>query len=132
MAKYIKHYMVDAVNPTNYVTTTDSPKYLRHPIELEGLNVQMWLTDSDGVQVMLSTVPNSTPISTVEVGSKKGLIELTEEQWTSVQSHYAAASVAYEEAMAAERSGDESTAAAKRTLGGEKMTAANAAVRELP
>ena len=132
MAKYIKHYMVDAINPTSYVTTTDSPKYLRHPIELEGLNVQMWLTDSDGVQVMLSTVSNSTSISTVEVGSKKGLVELTQEQWDSVSSHYAAAQVAYEQAMSAERSGDDSTAAAKRTEGATKMTDANAAVRELP
>ena len=45
-------------------------------------------SDSDGVDVMLAEVPDSTTITTVTVGSKKGVEEITETEFNTVWTPY--------------------------------------------
>ena len=131
MAKYLKHYYVDADAPSTYVTTSTEPKYKRHPIEHAGLDVKVWLSDSDGVDVMLAQVPDSTTITTVTVGSKKGVEEITETEFNTVWTPYNQAMGLYAEANTASMSGDTDTAATKNTAGDAKIAEATTAIRAL-
>ncbi len=91
--------------------TTSNQVEQHHPkADYPGLGVKVWLHDSDGVDVCLSEVPDSTSISTITVGSKNAVIELTETQFNSVKTPLDEASVLRQEASDAERSGDTDTA----------------------
>ena len=87
--------------------------------------------DSDGVDVCLSEVPDSTEISTITVGSKNAVIELTETQFNSVKTPLDEAGVLRHEADEAELSGDTDTAATKNTAAAAKETEAQNALNAL-
>jgi hypothetical protein len=87
--------------------------------------------DSDGVDVCLSEVPDSTAISTIAVGSKNAVIELTETQFNSVKTPLDEESVLRQEARTAEDGGDTDTAATKNTAADAKATEAQNALNAL-
>jgi len=131
--QYIKHYFVDADTGLYCCETSSNPKYKRHPIkEYAGLDVKVWSTDSDGVDVCLSELPDSTDVSTItqECG-KNGVQVLTEEDYNTVWTPYSEASILYSEAMDARESDDEVTATAKEAEAQTKMNEATTAIRAL-
>ena len=87
--------------------------------------------DSDGVDVCLSEVPDSTAISTITVGSKNAVMELTETQFNSVKTPLDEAATLREEARTAEEGGDTDTAATKNTAAAAKETEAQNALNAL-
>ena len=80
---------------------------------------------------MLAQVPDSTTITTVTVGSKKGVEEITETEFNTVWTPYEQAMGLYAEANTAEMAGDSSTAATKNTAGDAKIAEATTAIRAL-
>ena len=131
--QYIKHYYVDDNRNTFCCETSSNPKYKRHPTkEYAGLDVKVWLSDSDGVDVCLAELPDSTTVSTVTHDCGKNSIQvLTEEEYNTVWTPYSAAIALYGEAMEAKNTGDEVTAAAKEAEAQTKMDEATVAIRAL-
>jgi len=130
--QYIKHYYVDADTGSYCCETSSNPKYKRHPInEYAGLAVKVWLTDSDGVDVMLAELPDSTSVSTITNGSKNSVQVLNETQYNTVWTPYSASATLYDEAQTAEEGGDTDTAATKRTAADTKLAEATTAIRAL-
>ena len=128
--KYLKHYWI-AVNGGGWCTT-ENPVEKRHPEgEYEGLDVQVWMHDEDGIDVCLSKVPDSTTIATITEGSKNAVIEITETQFNSVFTPLQECSTARYEAYEAERNGDTDTAATKNALADTKYTEAQTALHAL-
>ena len=131
--QYIKHYFVDADTGLYCCETSSNPKYKRHPTkEYAGLDVKVWSTDSDGVDVCLAELPDSTDVSTItqECG-KNGVQVLTEEDYNTVWTPYSAALALYGEARTAEESGDTDTASTKEAEAQTKMDEATTAIRAL-
>ncbi len=130
--QYIKHYFVDADTGLYCCETSSNPKYKRHPIkEYAGLDVKVWSTDSDGVDVCLAELPDSTNVSTIVNGSKNSIQVLTETEYNSVWTPYSEASTLYDEARTAEESGDTDTISTKKAEAQTKMDEATAAIRAL-
>ena len=129
--QYIKHYYVDADSPSSFCCAGAEPKYKRHPIEYAGLDVKVWLTDSNGVDVMLAQLPDSTAVSDVVNGDHTCIKVLTETQFNSVWTPYSEAGVLSGEAQDAERDGDADTAATKRAAAETKIAEATTAIRAL-
>lgn len=130
--QYIKHYYTDEQTGEYCCETSSNAKYLVHPWRTyAGLAVKVWLTDSDGVDVMLAELPDSTSVSTIANGSKNSVQVLTETEYNTVWTPYSAAATLYAEAQTAEESGDTDTAATKRTAGDTKMAEATTAIRAL-
>ena len=130
--QYIKHYYTDEQTGAYCCETSSNAKYLVHPWRnYAGLDVKVWLTDSDGVDVMLAELPDSTTVADVTVGSKKAVQTLTETEYNTVLTPYSAAATLYAEARTAEDGGDADTAATKRTAGDAKMAEATTAIRAL-
>jgi len=132
MTQYVKHYYVCDETGAACCSAAE-PRYKRHPWkEYAGLDVKVWLSDSDGVDVMLAELPDSTSVTTVTHDCGKNQIQvLTEAEFNSVWTPYSAASTLYGEAQEAERNGDDATAATKRTAGDAKMAEATTAIRAL-
>ena len=129
MAKYLKHYWK---KNGSWLTTPGTYVEQHHPeADYPGLGVKVWMHDSDGVDVCLSEVPDSTTISTINVGSKKAVMELTETQFNSVKTPLDEESVLRQAAMEAEMSGDTDTAATKNTAAAAKATEAQNALNAL-
>jgi len=129
--QYIKHYYVDAQGGS-YCCTTTEPKYKRHPVqEYPGLDVKVWLTDSNGVDVMLAQVPDSTPVADVAHGDHTAVKVLTEAEFNGVWTPYSEAQALYGEASEAEEAGDDDTAATKRAAAETKIAEATTAIRAL-
>ena len=132
--QYIKHYYVDEDNNTFCCKTTSNPKYKRHPWkEYTGLNVKIWLSDSDGVDVCLAELPDETTVSTVaDANSGKNSIQvLTEAEYNTVATPYFEAQTLYGEARQAKDQNDEATASAKESAAATKITEATTAIRAL-
>lgn len=131
--QYIKHYYVDDDHNTFCCEPTSNPKYKRHPWkEYSGLDVKVWSTDSDGVDVMLATLPDSTPVSTVVSDCGKNSIQvLTEAEYNTVWTPYSQALALFGEAMEARNSEDEATATAKEAEAQVKLDEATTAIRAL-
>ena len=131
--QYIKHYYVDDNRNTFCCETSSNPKYKRHPTkEYAGLDVKVWLSDSDGVDVCLAELPDSTTVSTVTHDCGKNSIQvLTEEEYNTVWTPYSEALSLYGEAMEARNTGDEVTAAAKEAEAQTKLDEATTAIRAL-
>jgi len=131
--QYIKHYYVDDDHNTFCCETTSNPKYKRHPWkEYEGLGVKVWLSDSDGVDVMLAELPDSTSVSTIVDDCGKNSIQvLTETEYNTVWTPYSEALALYAEAMEARQQDDETTATAKEAEAQTKMDEATVAIRAL-
>ncbi len=129
MAKYLKHYWK---KNGSWLTTPGTYVEQHHPeADYAGLGVKIWMHDSDGVDVCLSEVPDTTGISTITVGSKNAVIELTETQFNSVKTPLDEGSVLRQAAMDAEMSGDTDTAATKNTAADAKATEAQNALNAL-
>jgi hypothetical protein len=129
--QYIKHYYVDADSPSSFCCTSAEPTYKRHPIEYAGLDVKVWLTDSNGVDVMLAQLPDSTAVSDVVNGDHTCIKVLTEAQYNTVWTPYSEAATLSDEAQEAERDGDADTAATKRAASDAKIAEATTAIRSL-
>tara|TARA_A100001035_G_C27702299_1_gene463082 strand:+ start:100 stop:489 length:390 start_codon:yes stop_codon:yes gene_type:complete len=128
--KYLKHYW-KSTETGEYLTTANTI-HKRHPeAEFAGLDVQIWMHDADGVDVCMAQVPDSTTITEVTVGSKKAIQELTETQYNSVKTPLDASVVLETEAMAAETTGDTSTATTKRNEATTKYNEAKTALLAL-
>ena len=128
MAKHLKHYWK---KNGNWLTTSNEVEQHHPEADYAGLGVKIWMHDSDGVDVCLSEVPDSTSISTITVGSKKAVMELTETQFNSVQTPLDEAETLRQAAMDAEMSGDTDTAATKNTAAAAKETEAQNALNAL-
>tara|TARA_Y100001973_G_scaffold54621_1_gene80657 strand:- start:102 stop:542 length:441 start_codon:yes stop_codon:yes gene_type:complete len=145
--KYAKHYWVKCDSntvsntPTSWLTTTnDAPNGKTHPfgvpnnpLSTANVDVKIWLTDSDGIDVCLSEVSDSVTITEVAVGTKKALVELTETQFNSVKTPYDAAAVLRSEAfdLRNQETPDETAAAAKDTEADAKLSEAKTALNAL-
>ena len=130
--QYIKHYYVDDNNNT-YCCETAEPAYKRHPSkEYDGLSVKVWLSDSEGVDVCLSELPDSTTISTIAAPCGKNSVQvLTEEEYNSVATPYFEAQTLFSEAQQARMSGDSATEELKQTAAAAKITEATTALHAL-
>ena len=128
MTKYLKHYWK---KNGNWLTTANEVEQHHPEADYPGLGVKVWMHDSDGVDVCLSEVPDSTAISTITVGSKNAVIELTETQYNSVKTPLDEAATLRQEATEAEASGDTDTAATKNTAADAKQTEAQNALNAL-
>jgi hypothetical protein len=131
--QYIKHYYVDDDHNTFCCEVTPELKYKRHPWkEYVSLDVKVWLTDSDEVDVCLSELPDSTPVSTIVSDCGKNEVQvLTESEYQSVITPYFEAQILSGEAQEARRQDDEATAEAKETAAAAKLTEATTAIRAL-
>ena len=129
MAKYLKHYWK---KNGSWLTTPGTYVEQHHPeADYPGLGVKVWMHDSDGVDVCLSEVPDTTGITTITVGSKNAVIELTETQYNSVKTPHDEAGTLRQEANEAEMSGDTDTAATKNAAADAKQTEAQNALNAL-
>lgn len=130
--QYIKHYYVDDDHNT-FCCEAPEPAYKRHPWkEYAGLDVKVWLSDSDGIDVMLATLPDSTSVSTIVDDCGKNCIQvLSEAEYNSVATPYFEAQTLSGEAREARESGDEATAAAKEAEAQTKLDEATTAIRAL-
>ena len=130
MTKYLKHYWK---KNGNWLTTANEVEQHHPEADYPGLGVKVWAHDSDGVDVCLSEVPDSTEISTITVGSKNAVIELTETQFNSVKTPLdEVATLSMEadelrtEGLNAQTQGDADTAATKNAAADAKDTEAAA------
>ena len=128
MTKYLKHYWK---KNGNWLTTANEVEQHHPEADYPGLGVKIWMHDSDGVDVCLSEVPDTTGISTITVGSKNAVMELTETQFNSVKTPLDEAVTLREEARTAEEGGDTDTAATKNTAAAAKETEAQNALNAL-
>ena len=128
MTKYLKHYWKKG---DAWLTTSNQVEQHHPEADYPGLDVNIWMHDSDGVDVCLSKVPDTTGITTITVGSKNAVIELTETQFNSVKTPLDEAAVLESEAMTAEVSGDDDTATTKRDAAAVKNTEAQNALNAL-
>lgn len=130
--QYIKHYYIDDVNNIFCCDAINS-KYRRHPWkEYSGLEVKVWLTDSDNIDICLSLLPDSTPVSTIVSSSGKNAVQvLTEEQYNSVAVPYFEVQNLYDEVRKAKESGDDLTAEEKESLASVKLSQSVDAIRAL-
>ena len=127
MAKYIKHSW-KKVSDNSWITTDKTVVEKRHPeAEYAGLGVKIWMKDSDGVDVCLSEIPDSTSAADITEGSKKAVQVLTETQYNTVKTPYFEAQVLWNEAE--ELTGDDKTA--KETAAAAKDTEAQNALNAL-
>lgn len=130
--QYIKHYYVDD-NNNSFCCEPSEPTYKRHPYkEYPGLNVKVWLKDSEGVDVCLSEVPDSTVVETIVSHCGKNSVQvLTEEEYNSVANFYLKSVSLLLESETARSSGDEETALEKEAAASEKLSEASAALHAL-
>lgn len=130
--QYIKHYYVNESNNA-FCCEAGEPASKVHPWrQYPGLDVKVWLTDAEGIDVCLSEVPDSTAVSTVASPCGKNAVQvLTEAEYQSVATPYFEAAVLYDEAQQAKQEGDDATAEAKETAAAAKLTEATTAVRAL-
>tara|TARA_R100001443_G_scaffold29023_1_gene42265 strand:- start:491 stop:874 length:384 start_codon:yes stop_codon:yes gene_type:complete len=127
MTKYIKHSW-KKVSDNSWITTDKTVVEKRHPeAEYAGLGVKIWMKDSDGVDVCLSEIPDSTSAADITEGSKKAVQVLTETQYNTVKTPYFEAETLWGEAS--ELTGDDKTA--KETAATAKDTEAQNALNAL-
>lgn len=130
--QYIKHYYVDD-NSNVFCCESPEPGYKRHPWkEYPGLDVKVWLSDADNVDVCLAEVPDTTPVATVVDDCGKNCIQvLTKAEYDTVAVPYGEAGVLGAEAQQARQDGDETLAAQKETAAQAKIQEALTAIRAL-
>ena len=132
--QYIKHYYVDEERNVFCCETTSPAKYKIHPWrQYEGLDVKVWLSDSDGVDSMLAELPDTTPVSDIidpDCG-KKSIQVLTQAEFDGVYVPYSESQVLFTEAMDARQNQDLDLAAEKESQGQLKLEEALVAFRAL-
>ena len=130
--QYIKHYYVDDNNNT-FCCESQEPAYKRHPWkEYAGLDVKIWLRDSENIDVCLSEVPDTTSVSTIVSPCGKNSVQvLTETEYNSVAVPYFESLVLSSEAQQSRENGDEETASAKEVSAAAKLNEATEALYSL-
>jgi hypothetical protein len=130
--QYIKHYYVNDGNNV-FCCESPDPAYKRHPWkEYAGLDVKVWGSDADGVDVCLSELPDETAVETVPSDCGKNAVQvLTEAEYNSVATPYAEAGVLSAEAQQARQDGDETLAAQKEAAVQTKIQEALTALHAL-
>ena len=127
MTKYIKHSW-KKISDNSWITTDKTVVEKRHPeAEYAGLSVKIWMKDSDGVDVCLSEIPDSTSAADITEGSKKAVQVLTETQYNTVKTPYFEASTLWGESL--QLTGDDKTA--KETAAAAKDAEAQSALDAL-
>jgi len=131
--QYIKHYYVDDERNTFCCEEPSPAKYKRHPWkEYTGLDVKIWLSDSDGVDVMLAELPDSTSVSTIVSDCGKNSIQvLTEVEYNTVAVPYFEAQELFGDAQIARENNDETLATQKESEGQSKLQEATQALHNL-
>jgi len=131
--QYIKHYYVDDERNTFCCEDSCTAKYKRHPWkEYPGLDVKVWLTDTEGVEVCLAEVPDSTPVSTIASPCGKNSVQvLTEAEYNSVAVPYFEAQSLFGESQIVRQEGDETLATQKESEGQSKLQEATQALHSL-
>jgi hypothetical protein len=131
--QYVKHYYVVDDNSNAFCCEAPEPEYKRHPWkEYPGIDVKVWLTDSDNVDVCLSELPDTTPVATVASDCGKNAIQvLNEAEYNTVAVPYFATGVLGGEAQQARQDGDEELATQKEAEAQVKMQEALTAIRAL-
>ena len=130
--QYIKHYYVDDGSNV-FCCESQEPAYKRHPSkEYEGLDVKIWLSDADGVDVCLSEVPDTTSVSTIVSDCGKNAVQLrTKTKYNTVATPYFAAQTLSDEAEQSRQNGDETVAAQKEAQAQAKYQEALSALQAL-
>lgn len=130
--QYIKHYYINESNGA-FCCEAGEPAYKTHPWrQYPGLDVKVWLTDAEGIDVCLSELPDSTAVSTVASPCGKNAVQvLTEVEYQSVATPYFESAVLSGEAQQARKDGDDATAEAKETAAAAKLAEATTAIRDL-
>ena len=130
--QYLKHYYVDDGSNVFCCEAPDAA-YKRHPWkEYEGLDVKIWLSDVDGIDVCLSQIPDSTPAATIVDDCGKNRVQvLTEVEYNTVAVPYGEAGVLGAEAQQARQNGDETLAAQKEAEAQAKIQDALTALHAL-
>ena len=131
--QYIKHYYVDDERNIFCCEEPSPAKYKRHPWkEYAGLDVKIWLSDSDGVDVMLAELPDSTSVSTIVSDCGKNSIQvLTEVEYNTVAVPYFEAQELFGDAQQARQDGDDILADQKEAEAQTKMQDALTAIQAL-
>ena len=95
--QYLKHYWISII--TGSYAVSDNPVEKRHPeAEFPGLDVKIWMSDENGIDVCLSVVPDTTSVSDIIIGDKKAVQVLTEDQFNSVSIPYLESQLLYSQA----------------------------------
>lgn len=131
--QYIKHYYVNDNNGI-FCCESPDPTYKRHPWkEYTGLDVKIWLSDPDGIDVCLSELPDSTSVSTVldQHSNKNSIQVLTQNEYNTVSVPYFEAQTLFQEAFEARQQGDHATAETKETSATTKLSEAMTALHAL-
>jgi hypothetical protein len=130
--QYIKHYYVNESNGTFCCEAGEPPSKVHPWRQYVGLDVKVWLTDAEGIDVCLSELPDSTAVSTVASPCGKNAVQvLTEAEYQSVATPYFEAAVLSGEAQQARQEGDDATAEAKETAAAAKLAEATTAIHTL-
>ena len=95
--QYLKHYWISI--STGSYAVSDNPVEKRHPeAEFPGLDVKIWMSDENGIDVCLSVGPDTTSVSDIIIGDKKAVQILTEDQFNSVSIPYLESQLLYSQA----------------------------------
>ena len=130
--QYIKHYWID-VNSGDY-RCDENIVEKRHPeAEFPGLDVAIWSHDPDGIDICISKVPDEVAITEItdEEWGKKLVQQITEAQFTNIETLNSEVSILFQESQEAKMSGDEATANAKEAEANTKNSELLAAIHAL-
>jgi len=99
MTQYIKHYYKKAIDDTwitsikktynsdtnEWIADTSYVERRKPEKEYAGLGVKVWILDSEGVDICLSDLPDSTSVENVLCDGKEVVQILNEDQFNSVK-----------------------------------------------
>ena len=130
--QYIKHYWIDA--NSGYYRCDENVVEKRHPeVEFPGLDVRIWSTDPDGIDICISKVPDGVTFNEItdEESGKKLVQQITESQFTNIETLNSQVNTLSMEIQEAKLSGDETLANAKETEANTKRSELLAAIHAL-
>lgn len=117
---YIKHYWL--TQGGEWAVNENPPHSKHHPEEeYEGLDVKLWLHDSDGIDVCLSYVPPTVGVTTITVDDKKAVQPITNDQFNIINSLVNEANDYFAAEREARDVGITTTADEQKALGDAKM-----------
>jgi hypothetical protein len=130
--QYIKHYWINC--STNCYCCEENPVEKRHPeVEFPGLDVRIWSKDPDGIDICISKVPDGVTFNEItdEESGKKLVQQITESQFTNIETLNSQVNTLSMEIEQAKLSGDETLANAKETEANTKESELLAAIHAL-
>jgi hypothetical protein len=117
---YIKHYWLTEGGA--WAVTENPPHSQHHPEdEYPGLDVKLWLHDSDGIDICFSQVPDTAGITTITVDDKKAVQPITVDQFNTIDGLVNDAGTYYSAEREAREAGITTTADEQKALGDAKM-----------